>query len=968
MHSQLQFPAVLLLRQMLYKGSNHLAESTTAAEEVQASEAEDADLQEAIARSLRQEQPGGSSALEEEASDIEWMDLEPGPSGPVPPGDSSARAASSGALALKPPLPPGPSRQPSARPPSYPSRGQPQQKPEMADFRLQHASTIGRHQAAADALLHGDTQIQEPPLGRLPSQDGNVPSSPKQHQGLESPPEQRHASMLSPTGKPDPQQASPAESPDFPSKQPSRPVSPITSPFKKVPSPWEKGQMAASKGNSQGTVHQISLPSAPQPGKSPLLGKRKARGNPSPGHTQGEIKQLQHIIARADDIARNHTQDSVLLDVLAGVPDDQAMPLSIEDRGTGLEDTAADNLKGSSAGSPSAAPPAAMGGLGRSGMAPAHGKLVTMGQVHSRHNMGRLDSAQEAGEDTTTVAAQRVDSEHVVDMTVDADSAAPSQPVSFDDIDEEFDADLIAAVDKSAAEHASGSLQHNDHRGDGHQAADRTAAAAAASAPCRDIADESPAGSQAADTVQQQQQEQEQQQQQQQQQQRQQQQQQQEQQERQQQQSRARQGIDASTGLSDSLPAPSEVGLGEYGSAALEGGPSMGVSSTLPSFDLDAEMDSLDEQSKRLKSQHRAQVRNADSPTGEMYGECQELLQMFGLPYIIAPMEAEAQCAWLDEAKLVDGVVTDDNDVFLFGGQHVYRNIFEGKKYVEEYRVQDVESELGMTRDKLIQLALLLGSDYTEGVAGIGIVNAVEIVNAFPTEELLVNFRKWALTPDAQLITALGGAADVDLDQHIRAFKHTHAGLRKNWDVPETFPNTAVIKAYRDAKVDQNKDKFTYGRPDLQLLRRFCQDKFGWQQDRADELLLPVLKAYDDNQTQMTLDGFLSFSQRFAKIKSRRLQKAVAGITGVANPEMTFADMSEDPVPKRRKQSKARTAGKAAEEKKDVEAAAASTAGASRSGTAAGLEEAASEPAELTRTGAAEVAADADVSLVSPQG
>ena len=76
----------------------------------------------------------------------------------------------------------------------------------------------------------------------------------------------------------------------------------------------------------------------------------------------------------------------------------------------------------------------------------------------------------------------------------------------------------------------------------------------------------------------------------------------------------------------------------------------------------------------------------------------------------------------------------------------VYRNIFEGKKYVEEYRVQDVESELGMTRDKLIQLALLLGSDYTEGVAGIGIVNAVEIVNAFPNEELLVNFRlAWSL-------------------------------------------------------------------------------------------------------------------------------------------------------------------------------------------------------------------------------
>ena len=36
-------------------------------------------------------------------------------------------------------------------------------------------------------------------------------------------------------------------------------------------------------------------------------------------------------------------------------------------------------------------------------------------------------------------------------------------------------------------------------------------------------------------------------------------------------------------------------------------------------------------------------------------------------------LQAEAQCAWLDAAGLVDGVVTDDNDVFLFGGRHVYR-------------------------------------------------------------------------------------------------------------------------------------------------------------------------------------------------------------------------------------------------------------------------------------------------------
>lgn len=63
----------------------------------------------------------------------------------------------------------------------------------------------------------------------------------------------------------------------------------------------------------------------------------------------------------------------------------------------------------------------------------------------------------------------------------------------------------------------------------------------------------------------------------------------------------------------------------------------------------------------------------------------QELLQMFGLPYIIAPMEAEAQCAYMEMTNLVDGVVTDDSDVFLFGARNVYKNIFDDRKYVETY-------------------------------------------------------------------------------------------------------------------------------------------------------------------------------------------------------------------------------------------------------------------------------------------
>jgi DNA excision repair protein ERCC-5 len=73
-------------------------------------------------------------------------------------------------------------------------------------------------------------------------------------------------------------------------------------------------------------------------------------------------------------------------------------------------------------------------------------------------------------------------------------------------------------------------------------------------------------------------------------------------------------------------------------------------------------------------------AKGSEAPTSDMFAEVQDLLRLFGIPYLIAPVEAEAQCAWLEGAGLVDGVVTDDNDVFLFGGRHVYRHIFDDKR------------------------------------------------------------------------------------------------------------------------------------------------------------------------------------------------------------------------------------------------------------------------------------------------
>ncbi|XP_026175531.1 DNA repair protein complementing XP-G cells homolog isoform X2 [Mastacembelus armatus] len=148
--------------------------------------------------------------------------------------------------------------------------------------------------------------------------------------------------------------------------------------------------------------------------------------------------------------------------------------------------------------------------------------------------------------------------------------------------------------------------------------------------------------------------------------------------------------------------------------------------------ELEALESSLQVEQSNLKEQKQQQERMANTVTGQMCLESQELLRLFGVPFLVAPMEAEAQCASLDREDQTHGTITDDSDVWLFGGRHVYKNFFSQNKYVEHYQYSDLQNQLGLDRAKLINLAYLLGSDYTEGVPGVGYVTGMEILNEFP--------------------------------------------------------------------------------------------------------------------------------------------------------------------------------------------------------------------------------------------
>ncbi|KAM7431485.1 nucleotide-excision repair [Porites harrisoni] len=269
----------------------------------------------------------------------------------------------------------------------------------------------------------------------------------------------------------------------------------------------------------------------------------------------------------------------------------------------------------------------------------------------------------------------------------------------------------------------------------------------------------------------------------------------------------------------------------------------------------------IEAEQQTLATEQARQNRVAASVSNEMFTECQELLQLFGVPYLVSPMEAEAQCAMLDALGLTEGSITDDSDIFLFGGTRVYKNIFNQKEYAELYESDTVQKNLAMNRLKLICLAFITGSDYTEGIQGVGPVGAMEILHEFSGEglEALRKFKIWH--DEAQNQTK--APQETKVKRKMRSVA-----------LPSGFPSEEVFDAYLHPVVDESTETFEWGKPDLHSLRLYPLNNISKKE--TDELLLPVLKQLNKDQTQLTITQFFCVNfQETRHIKSKRIRRVL---------------------------------------------------------------------------------------------
>ncbi len=201
------------------------------------------------------------------------------------------------------------------------------------------------------------------------------------------------------------------------------------------------------------------------------------------------------------------------------------------------------------------------------------------------------------------------------------------------------------------------------------------------------------------------------------------------------------------------------------------------------------------------------------------------LLTLMGLPVVQAPSEGEAQAAYLAARGDAYASGSQDFDSLLFGSPRLVRNIsivgrrkLPGRReYVEVepelIHLDKLLKELGITREQLIDLAILVGTDYCEGVKGVGPKTALKLIKTHGSAE--------------KALKALGKSLEVDPAE-----------------IRNIFLNPEVTKDYR----------IEWREIDREGVKRMLCDEHDFSEERVDKALNELRDALQKARGMTSLD------------------------------------------------------------------------------------------------------------------
>jgi len=207
--------------------------------------------------------------------------------------------------------------------------------------------------------------------------------------------------------------------------------------------------------------------------------------------------------------------------------------------------------------------------------------------------------------------------------------------------------------------------------------------------------------------------------------------------------------------------------------------------------------------------------------TEEMVKEAKALLDAMGLPYIQAPSEGEAQAAYMAKnRKEIYAVGSQDYDSLLYGAPRLILNLTLAKKRKlasgakipinpQLIELDNVLNSLQIDLDRLICLGIIVGTDFNNGIRGIGPKKALNIVKQFkyPIEIFRYIEKKYVLDFDWKEIFELFKKPEIKKDFDYEFKKPNKEKIIKILCYEHDFSEERVIHALEKFEKSQEEKK-----------------------------------------------------------------------------------------------------------------------------------------------------------------
>lgn len=156
-----------------------------------------------------------------------------------------------------------------------------------------------------------------------------------------------------------------------------------------------------------------------------------------------------------------------------------------------------------------------------------------------------------------------------------------------------------------------------------------------------------------------------------------------------------------------------------------------------------------------------------------------KLIKLMGIPYIQAKGEGEAQASYMVARGDAWCVASQDYDCMLFGAPRMVKNLtISGTQNTPEIiELKKILANLDITREQLVDLAIMVGTDFNQGIKGIGAKKGLKLIKEHGNIYHILEKLDIQLDVDPHTLREMFLNHDVDSDYDLKWQKADEQGI-----------------------------------------------------------------------------------------------------------------------------------------------------------------------------------------------